>query len=225
MITTPRKNRMIKKKFYTLCMFGLLGFGPIAHSAHAALSENTPPAYVDKVTKLVFPAKLGPFNYARVVEYEDKDLGYCVLYSADRDYGQICVYDMGKKDIPIGIASPEFKEALRIAVEGTLGAFNTAPYHDGKMIAEATPGVESETNKAEAEVRIFASKLKLPDGTEQNNSHLVLMTAGFGKFIKFNYTAKNLNGDEFGERTKEVVVAFVKANSTIMKTLLIERKK
>lgn len=50
------------------------------------------------------------------------------------------------------------------------------------------------------------------------------MTIGLGRFVKFNYTAKNMTSDDFGQRSREIVEAFVRFNGATMKAFLIDRK-
>jgi hypothetical protein len=210
-----------KERVIRLLLLGLLALSAVAH---AEQKEDISPVYVDSVTNLEFPSKLNPLEYVRVVEYENKDLGYCVLYSSNRDYAQICVYDRGNKTLSTGIHNPEFKDEFRAAVENTLIVTNTAPYHDGRIIAESTPSIGSDEKVAEGEMKIFTSTLTGPENILINNTHLVLMSCGLGKFIKLNYTGKDLTPSEFGERTKQVVEAFVRFNGSTTKAFLIDRK-
>ena len=90
-----------------------------ASTANASANALEPgpgpePAYVDSRLQLRFPTKLSQIPYQRVVEYGEKKLGYCVAYQGETALGQLCVYDLGHDNLPTGIDSKEFKEALDI---------------------------------------------------------------------------------------------------------------
>jgi hypothetical protein len=196
------------------------------HPDKALAEEKIPPAtvFADDATGLKYPSKLGPLDFSDVVEYPEKSLGYCVRYTAPRNYGQLCVYDSGKKNLQTGTGSEEFKSEFNRATDATLAYLATLPYHDGKTVAEATPSIGSDEKIAEAKMKIFTSRLTMPDGLDQDNAHMVLMTTGLGKFVKFNYTAKNMSSADFAERTRDVIEAFVRFNGETMKAFLVDRK-
>lgn len=185
-------------------------------------ADDTPTVYVDEATHLRFPAMLGGLQYVRVQQYGTSDLGYCVLYSATKDYAQICVYDLGHESLATGIAGEEFQHALKQAIDGTLSLTNAAPYQGGALFAESAPSIESEEKVARLEARIFTSTIKVPDQPDIKNQHLLLMTTGMGKFLKLNYTIKNSGSDELIARTKEVILSFIDLNSVPMQTLLVK---
>jgi hypothetical protein len=200
----------------------LLFYNPV----EAMAEQKNPPTtvFVDDATGLKYPSKLGPLDFSDVVEYPKKSLGYCARYTAPRDYGQLCVYDSGKKNLQTGIDSEEFKSEFNRAADATLAYLAALPYHDGKALAEATPSIGSDEKLAEAKMTIFSSKLTMPDGSDQDSAHMVLMTTGLGKFVKFNYTAKNMSSADFAERSRDVVEAFVRFNGETMKAFLVDRK-
>lgn len=189
-----------------------------------AYAQELKPSHVDPITELRFPPKLSKIKYVRVVEYDDVKDGYCVLYTATNSYGQICVYDFGHRNLPTGVESKEFSDALQIAIDNTIKAFSTSPYRNGKLFATATPAIEGDGKIAKAELRMFTSILDLPNDPSVNNMHLVLMTTALGKFIKFNYTAKNPKSDEFAEETKKIIEEFIQFNGSTMPKFLVPVK-
>lgn len=193
-------------------------------SAFAQQKDEPAPVYVDNVTGLNYPPRVGPLDFVDFVEYPEKALGYCVRYASPRDYGQICVYDQGKHNLQTGIGSKDFKNEFDRVVETTLTYLAVTPYHDGKIVAEGTPSIGTEDRVAEAKMKILTSKLTMPDGVDQSNTHMILMSTGLGKFVKFNYTAKNMSSDDFSQRTRDVVETFVRFNGGKMKAFLVERK-
>ena len=210
-------------KKYHLFAFALLCLGCTA-TALAEQKDELTTVYVDDVTGLKYPSKLGPLVFSERVEYPEKRLGYCVRYASPRDYGQLCVYDSGKKNLQTGIHSEEFKREFDRAVQATLAYLAVRPYHDAQAVADGTPSIGSDEKIAEAKMKIFTSRLTMPNGGEQNNSHMVLMTAGLGKFVKFNYTAKNMSSADFAERTRAGVEEFVRFSGDTMKAFLVDRK-
>jgi hypothetical protein len=212
---------MIRK--YRFIAFALLFISCTANALAEQKDESTT-VFVDDATGLKYPSRLGPLGFSELVEYPEKRLGYCVRYASPRDYGQLCVYDSGKKNLQTGIGSEDFKREFDRAVEATLAYLAVRPYHDAQALADGTPSIGSDEKVAEAKMKIFTSRLTMPDGSEQNNSHMVLMTAGLGKFVKFNYTAKNMSSADFAERTRDVVEAFVRFNGNTMKAFLVDRK-
>jgi hypothetical protein len=189
-----------------------------------AEQDNPPTAYVDKTTGLKYPSQLGPLAFSEIVEYPEKNLGYCVRYKAPQDYGQLCVYDSGKKNLETGIGSEEFKSEFKRVTDATLAYLAVLPYHDAQTLADATPSIGTDKKVAEAKMTMFASKLTMPDGRDQDNAHMVLMTTGLGKFVKFNYTAKNMSSADFAQRSRDVVEAFVRFNGETMKAFLVDRR-
>lgn len=195
-----------------------------ATNALAEQRDESTTVFVDGATGLKYPSSLGPLGFADVVEYPEKSLGYCVRYASPRDYGQLCVYDLGNKNLQTGIGSEDFKSEFDRVAEATLAYLAVLPYHDGRALADGTPSIGTDEKVAEAKMRIFTSKLTMPDGSDQSNSHMVLMTTGLGKFVKFNYTAKNMSSTDFAERTRQAVEAFVRFNGATMKAFLVDRK-
>jgi hypothetical protein len=94
----------------------------------------------------------------------------------------------------------------------------------GKITADGTPSIGTDEKFAEAKMKTFTSRFKLPDGHDQFNSHMVVMSSGLGKFVKLNYTAKNMSLDDFAQRSRDVIEAFVRFNGATMKAFLIDRK-
>lgn len=212
---------MIKK--ILLIVFALSSFClvPCAIAEH---KDEQASIYVDNATGLKFPQKLGPLDFVDVVEYPEKRLGYCVRYNSPRDYGQLCVYDQGRLNLQTGIGSDDFKTEFDQVVGATLAFLAVHPHHDAKVLADGTPSISTDEKVAEAKMKILASKLTLPDGSDQDDAHMILMSAGLGKFVKFNYTAKNMASDDFANRSREIVEAFVRFNGATMKAFLIDRK-
>lgn len=189
----------------------------------AAASAQDAAVHADPATQLKFPAKLGGLDYARVVTYGTEELGYCVVYAADMDFAQICVYNRGHKDLPTGVAGAEFKAELATSVEGAVASLNRPPYEDGKEFAHATPTFGSEVSVATLEARLFRSTLKLAGQPPQPQTHLLLMTAGLGKFLKVNYTLRSQDSKVFAQRTQEFITGFASYNSEVLKALLLPR--
>lgn len=96
--------------------------------------------------------------------------------------------------------------------------------HGSICLGPEAPSIGTDEKVAEAKMKILASKLTLPDGSDQDDAHMILMSAGLGKFVKFNYTAKNMTSDDFAKRSREIVEAFVRFNGATMKAFLIDRK-
>jgi hypothetical protein len=212
---------MIRK--FPLLAFVLVSFGAAPYACAEQRDEPTP-VYVDAATGLKYPRKVGPLDFVNLVEYPEKSLGYCVRYSSPRDYGQLCVYDQGKKNLQTGLGSEDFKNEFDRAVEATLAYLSILPYHDGKVLAGGTPSIGTDEKVAEAKMKILASKMTMPDGSDQNNTHMILMSVGLGRFVKFNYTAKNMSPADFAQRSREIVEAFVRFNGATMKAFLVDRK-
>ncbi len=189
-------------------------------AAHGVAAQEAAMPYIDQATGLRFPNKLGALGYQRMVTYGDDKLGYCVLYASPESRAQVCVYDLGYKNVPTGIDSAPFREALRIAVEGTLASTNQPPYRNGVLLAEGAPSVKVDGKAARAEMRMFTSELSEIDGSIAAQRHLILMTAGFGRILKLNYSSSRDSGSFLSE-SREIVYGFVGVNSDIMRTLLV----
>jgi hypothetical protein len=202
-----------------LCRAGALAtaLGSFVPPAHA---HEVEPAYVDTGLHLQFPAQLAGLRYSKTVTYPKKELGYCVVYEGKSSLGQICVYDLGHRNLPDGIDSQEFKEAVQNAEEGMASAFAAAPFRNGQVIGTGPTTIEAEGKKAQAEVRLFASEMALPDEEPVHNLHLILMTTGLKKFLKLNYTARNMAPDAFAEETKQLIQAFIEANGKTLVQLM-----
>lgn len=143
-----------------------------------------------------------------------------VVYDSKTSLGQICVYDFGYKNLPTGIGSKEFRQALKMAEDGMTQLIATPPYRNGKLSGTGQPEIEGEGRKAQAEMRLFTSELALPDRAPVQNVHLILMTTGLGKFLKLDYTADNMAPAALAKETRQVIEAFVQANEETMKNLL-----
>jgi hypothetical protein len=189
--------------------------GPVDASA-----EEAQVVYIDKTTDLRFPSTLSGLLYKRVVEYPDQKLGYCVLYEDRTAHGQICVYDLGYQELETGVDGTPFKTALGISVEALTKALNEQPHRNGKLVAAASPSIQGGGKVARAEARFLTSETELPGGKTQN-LHLILMTTGFSKFLKLNYTARDMPSKEFMEETRRIVEQFVRFNGDTMKKLLV----
>jgi hypothetical protein len=202
--------------------FNTLFIGVLCGAALSANAQDLVPAYVDPITNLRFPKKLSEIRYERVDAYPDKRLGYCVVYSARAALGQVCVYDFGHQALSPGVDSKEFKAALQIAVDGTLNSLNRAPYSKGTLIGTGTPLIEGAGKAARAEMRMFTSELNRPDQTSIQNVHLILMTSGLGKFIKFNYSAQGPTSDAFAEESRRIIEEFIRFNGATLEKLLTD---
>ena len=192
----------------------------LAGFALQAQAQSLEPAHVDARLHLQFPAKLAGLQYRKTMVYPKEELGYCAVYDSKNSLGQICVYDFGYKNLPTGIGSKEFKHALKIAEDGMTQLIATPPYRNGQLIGTGQPAIEGGGKKAQAEMRLFTSELAPPGQAPIQNAHLILMTTGLGKFLKLNYTARNMESAAFAEESKQVIQAFVEANAEAMKTLL-----
>ncbi|WP_288380591.1 hypothetical protein [uncultured Massilia sp.] len=177
-------------------------------------------SYADLATGLRFPKMLGQLGYQRMVTFGDDKLGYCVLYAHPEARAQLCVYDMGHKNLPTGVDSAPFKEALGLAVQGTIISSNKAPFSNGKEIASGTPSIEADGRAAKAEMRMFTSDMAQLDGSVVRQTHLILMTTGLGKFLKLNYTSRR-GSDAFALESRQFVEDFVRFNGDTMKQLLL----
>jgi hypothetical protein len=199
----------------------VLLFGALCLTAHGVRAQEAAARHVDQSTGLRFPGTLSRLAYERVAEFGDSKLGYCVLYAEKNAHGQVCVYDFGHKNLPTGVDSAPFKDALGKAVDATVAATNRAPLSKGQLLATGAPSIEGDGKVAKAEMRLFSSEMALPDGTKSQQLHLILMTTGFGKFIKLNYTAHNPESDAFALETRQIVEDFVRYNGATMKQLLV----
>jgi len=192
----------------------------LAAFALQAQAQAPEPAHVDARLHLQFPAKLGELRYRKTVTYPNEGLGYCIVYEGKSSLAQICVYDFGHRKLPTGIDSKEFKEALQTAEDAVTRLIATPPYRNGQLIGTGRPEIAGEGRKAQAELRLFTSELAPPGEAPVQNVHLILMTTGLGKFLKLNYTARDMESDAFAEESKQLVQDFVEANAEAMKTLL-----
>lgn len=193
-------------------------------AANGAAAQDAAPRYVDQSTGLRFPTLLSQLRYEGLREFDKAALGYCVLYAAKDAHGQICVYDFGHKSLPTGIDSAPFKDALRQAVDATVAATNRAPLSRGELISTGTPSIEADGKVAKAEMRMLSSEMALPEGGTSHQVHLILMTTGFGKFIKLNYTARNPESEAFAQETRQIVEEFIRFNGDTMKKLMVGTK-
>lgn len=213
------------RNLFVLSLLALMANASAVERVAVAGSEPAPVVHVDPQTQLRFPAKLSELRYRRVREFNDKRLGYCVVYEGDTSLGQVCVYDFGHDNLPTGVDSKEFQAALKLAVDGTLEGFNHSPFRNGQLIATGTPSIQHEGKEAKAEMRMFTSEHGAQGETPVQNVDMVLMTTGLGKFLKFNYTAKNTKPDAFAEQTRAVIQEFVAFNEPTMGKLLVGTRK
>lgn len=218
---------VIKKRTqWAICreLTAIMLFGVMVNAN--AQAPGLEPVYVDSRLSLRFPAKLSQLQYERVVEFSDKRLGYCVKYKAETALGQICVYDFGHQNLATGVDSKEFKDALKTAEDGMREGINSGPFRKGKLFIEGAPLIESGGKTAKVEMRIFTSEMDASAGTEPDqNTHLILMTTGLGKFLKLNYSAKNQTTEAFTEETRKILTDFLAPNAATMEQLLVEVKK
>ena len=190
-----------------------------------AIAQEKAPQYVDAATRLRFPAALSTLRFETVRDFGNPDLGYCVVYRGGDALGQICVYDLGHRDLPTGIDGKVFKDALGVAVNATLRGFSSGPFRNGQLIAEGTPEIEADGKIAKAEMRMFTSETVRENGAVASNRHLILMTTGLGKILKLNYTATAADSDQFIDQSRAVLVDFIGYNEPLMKQLPVAKKK
>ena len=194
---------------------------PLIALAAPASAQQAAPAHVDLATGLRFPPYLAQLRFQQIREFPNKKLGYCALYSSAAATGQVCIYDLGYDQLPTGIDSPGFKDAVRIATEGFLKSLNMAPYAKGRLVGEGTPSVKADGKIARAELRMLNSELTLPDHSTVQNTHLLLMTAGLGKILKLNYTQRDVSPEVFSADAEKLIDDFYRFNEASMRTLLL----
>ena len=215
---------MTKNPWCRLVYPAMLAIAFIGVAPHAGAQEKAP-QYVDAATRLRFPATLAELRFETVRDFGNPNLGYCAVYRGGDALGQICVYDLGHRDLPTGIDSTVFRDALGVAVDATLRGFSSGPFRNGQLIAEGTPAIEVDGKIAMAEMRMFTSETERENAVVASNWHLILMTTGLGKILKLNYTSTAADSEQFIDQSKAVLVDFIGYNEPLMKQLLAARKK
>lgn len=200
-------------------------FTGLLHAAPgAAVAQERGGEYTDTSTGLRFPDKLSRLRYERVMDFGNSELGYCVIYREPEALGQICVYDLGYKNVPPGVDSAAFKAALKAAEDGMLASISKPPYQHAELFANGTPSIAGGDKVAKAEARFFSSELPVEGQAPIRNTHLILMTSGLGKFVKLIYTMRNAQSPDFAQETKQIVEDFVRFNGPLMEKFLVETK-
>jgi hypothetical protein len=130
------------RQFFAVCLTALL--------AVPALAQSPARAYQEPNTGIVFPGKLGPMHYRRVVNYTEQgrpDLGISVRYALPDSpvRADIYLYDLGKKNLGTGIGSPEVATIFQQSIGDIYSLEQRGDHKDVRKLFEGKTTVKTST--------------------------------------------------------------------------------